>query len=1152
MKRKTTIMHLMLTLAIFLMVNAAFSQVRNAVKDRERITPIQIGLTQNVLPVVKSANATLLSENFDATTFPPSGWTTSNPDGGTGFKRLVVGTTPVPGWTSGIVTSPYAGPGVAFCTYNTGGLTSNDQYLITPQLALTEGQRLDFWMQKFPDGYNDEVQVLLSTTDNQPASFTIQLADYILPFYTGEIEWKHYSLDLSAYTGQNVYIAFREYMENNQGDGAAIFIDQVSVGDSPTTPITFLNFSAADFGTIDVGQSSTFTGFGITNIGTGLLTASSVTFSNPAFTSDFNTGDVALEAEQTYNFNISYTPVATALDECTMTIVTNGGTVEIALTGEGYQMPAGMIQVGQENYIGLGLPMDPSWGYTYSQSIYKKADINMAGQRITKIRYRYFHDSDIPINRYTDHIQIFMAHTSLNSLEAWVPLTEMVEVYNGTITCPGTGDEWIEVTLTFPFAYNNVDNLVVAFSEDTPGLRSWEDYFVGSTSGEKVSMRIREDIPIDITNPPTPTQFGFIAGFPNIRMQFEALPSEPVIVVLPTAINYGYLEVNKSDSAKVTFSNFGGADLNITGVTGLSAPYSMQTPVLTVAPGATSAPATIYFNPTTTGQHNETLTFTSNATNTNNITDLSGYCYSDPTINVFPYVMGFEGNDDIFPAYGWLTNGWYRGLIPHAGGYSAGVPNWTAGEHSMMTPKINLPDNMRISFWWADNNNEFQTGKSAGNKGPLIVGQDTTFFEASLDHGATWSTLVTLSAPSAEQWHKQWVDLAAFTSDSLLLRWRDITNGDYYSAAGVALDEITVEFNNPNPQVVVNESTWDASVVLVGDSAISGPIYSIQNVEGGILTVSAVTGLSGTDFETTFVPAEVSLGLGETYNFGFKYYGNDLGSDNAVFQIVTNGGSASVNLTGQADTIGEFTSESFDGDIFPPLGWINIDNDGDGYKWKHANDPSVPYYSTHSGIGCAYSSSWDWRILFPDNYFITPEFTVTDQKNELVWWISPHAGTLNEHYSVEISAVGYEPSDFTILYEETVMNEDWEERTLSLGAYAGQVVRVAFHHKWSSQRWHLKLDDVEVRPLDQVSVEENELARQMSVYPNPAREAINITSPDKINRIRIYNSLGVLVDIREVNATSYRINSGNLSEGLYILKIEMEKGLVVKRVSIIK
>lgn len=72
------------------------------------------------------------------------------------------------------------------------------------------------------------------------------------------------------------------------------------------------------------------------------------------------------------------------------------------------------------------------------------------------------------------------------------------------------------------------------------------------------------------------------------------------------------------------------------------------------------------------------------------------------------------------------------------------------------------------------------------------------------------------------------------------------------------------------------------------------------------------------------------------------------------------------------------------------------------------------------------------------------------------------------------------------------------------------------------------------------------------IYPNPTREAINITSPDLINRIHIYNTLGTLVDMREVKATNYRINSGNLSEGLYILKIETDNGLVTKRVSVIK
>jgi hypothetical protein len=1151
MRRKSTIFGLMLTFAIFLMANAAFSQVRNVIADPDRLIPVQIGLTPNTLPDISSQRTTIISENFDGFSFPPSGWTTANPDGGSGWTWGEVGTTPIPGWNGGTITSPFAGAGVAFCTWITGGAESSDQYLITPQISLPAGQRLDFWLQKWPDAYMDSVQVLISTTGNQADDFTTVLADYILEWYTGNTDWAHHSIDLSAYSGQDVYLAFREYSAITWST-AAVFLDQVTVGDPPVTPVVYLNYTAADFGIVDVGQTSTLTGFRLTNIGSGTLTASDVTFSNPAFSSSLIAENVSLEVDASYDFDVMFSPTVSAQEAGTMTIVTNGGTVTIELTGTGFQMPEGMIQVGHDNYIGLGLPMDASWGYTYSQSIYKQPDLNISDKRITKIQYRYIHYSDYTADPYTDSIRIFMGHTQANSLEAWNPINQMVEVFRGTLTSPGYGDQWIELNLTFPFTYNNQDNLVVAFYEYTPDMRSWDDYFVGSNSDEVVSMRYRSDGEIDIHNPPVIASYGYIQGFPNVRLQFEDLLNEPILVVLPNTIDYGYVQTGNSASADVSFSNFGGSDLHITGVTGLSAPYSMNAPVITVAPGATSAPTTIYFHPTTTGRHNQTLTFTSDATNTNNTVALTGYSYSDPIINEFPYVMGFEGDDEVFPAYGWSTNGWFRGLIPYAGEYSAGVPEWIAGEHTMMTPVIDLPESMRITFWWADNNNDFQGAKSAGTKSPLIIGQDTTFFEVSADLGATWTNLATLSAPAPEQWHKQWIDLGEFATDSLLLRWRDVTNGDYYAAKGVALDEVVIEYNSPDPQVSVNYNLWDASIILVGDSTISGPVFTLQNVEGGILTVSSITDLSGTGFTTTFVPGDVSLGLGETYNFGFTYYGNEIGVDNAVFQIITNGGSATVHLTGEATTIGEFTSESFDGDIFPPLGWKNIDADGDGYKWRHGNDPTVPFYSTHSGIGCAYSSSWDWTILFPDNYLITPEFTVTDQKNALVWWVSPHGSVLNDHYSVEISNGSFDPNDFTILYEETILVDAWVQHSIDLSAYEGQLARIAFRHKWSTQKWHVKLDDVSVIPLETVNAKDNSPEKMVNVYPNPATDHIIINSTEVIQRVSVFNTMGAMLSTTQINDISCQINSSSFSNGLYILRIETDKGVVTKRVNVIR
>jgi hypothetical protein len=823
--------------------------------------------------------------------------------------------------------------------------------------------------------------------------------------------------------------------------------------------------------------------------------------------------------------------------------------------------PQTLVEIGSETKLDYFIPMDPGWGSTYSQTIYKQSDINTANQRITKISYHYVHIGD-PIDPFTDSIKIFMGHTSANTLEpSWIPLTEMVEVYNGTITCHGAGDEWIELNLTFPFAYNNVDNLVVSFYEYTPGLRGWNDYFYCSESSEVMSLRLRSDEFIDINNPQTPVSYGHLAAYPNIILQFEDLPSYPVIVTIPSPVDFGYLQINHEDSTEVRFLNFGGVPLQITGVTGISAPFSMDPPVITVAPGAQSGPFTIYFNPASAGIHNQTITFTSNSTGGIDELDLHGYCFADPYIDEFPYVMGFEGNDDIFPAYGWTNDGaiydwdelkeWSRGFIPVSGAYSAGVLMHPAGEAVMVTPYINLPESYRISFWWADNDNELE--ESAGSKDPKIIGQDTTFFEASLDHGLTWDTLVYLSALQPEQWHKQYVGLAGFASDSLLLRWRDVTNGDYYAGRGIALDEIIIEYNNPVPEIALNNDTWDAGIVLVDDIKESGLVYTLTNTEGGTLTVSSISDLVGTEFTTTLIPEEVSLGLGESYNFGFSYSPLEIGADNAVFEIVTNGGTVWVALSGEGATIGEFSSEGFDGGTFPPLGWVIVDADEDGFNWmQHYNQPEFP---THSGIGSAYSESYSpiGGILFPDNYLISPLFTVTNEKNVFVWYACSASESpffIMEHYSVSISNGSTDPADFTELFNETIDYQGWTERTVNLNDYMGQEARIAIRHYWSTDKFQLMIDDVAVIPESSVAVSEFDAEWQISIYPNPASDVVNIASRDMINKISVYNIFGALIKDQEVNAVNARVDISNLAEGLYILKFETKRGMITSRLNV--
>lgn len=185
------------------------------------------------------------SESFEGTTFPPAGWLKASPDGGSGWTRITAGTTPLPGWNGGTAFPPHsgAGTGMAYATWNTGGASSNDQWLITPQITNVQpGDSLTVWIRKFSDLYADNVDIRISTTTQTVAAMTTVVQNIV--YAATDTGWVRRAYDIGALVpaGSNIYIGFREHVANNINDGAAIFLDDINV--IPVIPVELTAFNA--------------------------------------------------------------------------------------------------------------------------------------------------------------------------------------------------------------------------------------------------------------------------------------------------------------------------------------------------------------------------------------------------------------------------------------------------------------------------------------------------------------------------------------------------------------------------------------------------------------------------------------------------------------------------------------------------------------------------------------------------------------------------------------------------------------------------------------------------------------------------------------------------------------------------------------------
>jgi hypothetical protein len=179
-----------------------------------------------------------LNEGFENTTFPPTGWRKINIMGANQWQRL---TAPLP---TIIMQPPIQGIAVARIDLE---YTGGDDWLITKKInSIESGDSLLFYLIKqYSDGpfSPDSMLIKVSTTDSNYNSFLNTLLKInIAGIPVGNQVWHRYSLPLSQFAGQNIFIAF-EHKDNN-GHGCAI--DSIVVFNPNSIGISVINRKIPD------------------------------------------------------------------------------------------------------------------------------------------------------------------------------------------------------------------------------------------------------------------------------------------------------------------------------------------------------------------------------------------------------------------------------------------------------------------------------------------------------------------------------------------------------------------------------------------------------------------------------------------------------------------------------------------------------------------------------------------------------------------------------------------------------------------------------------------------------------------------------------------------------------------------------------------
>ena len=75
--------------------------------------------------------------------------------------------------------------------------------------------------------------------------------------------------------------------------------------------------------------------------------------------------------------------------------------------------------------------------------------------------------------------------------------------------------------------------------------------------------------------------------------------------------------------------------------------------------------------------------------------------------------------------------------------------------------------------------------------------------------------------------------------------------------------------------------------------------------------------------------------------------------------------------------------------------------------------------------------------------------------------------------------------------------------------------------------------------------------RSISVFPNPAQDQFRIVSEHALLQVEIFNAVGQRVYNNSSAGNQLDVNVQDLANGLYIVKIQSEKGYATKKINVL-
>ena len=128
-------------------------------------------------------------------------------------------------------------------------------------------------------------------------------------------------------------------------------------------------------------------------------------------------------------------------------------------------------------------------------------------------------------------------------------------------------------------------------------------------------------------------------------------------------------------------------------------------------------------------------------------------------------------------------------------------------------------------------------------------------------------------------------------------------------------------------------------------------------------------------------------------------------------------------------------------------------------------------------------------------------------------------------------------------------------RYIDLSSYAGKDIYIAFRLVTSgTSRGMLLVDNMQFLGENVYGTAVKEIKKiNTYIYPNPARDVVNVSSENEILSIEVYSALGQKVyENNSIHENEFSIPLQSMISGMYIVKINTTAGSAMEKVNVVR